>query len=145
MSLQTTSGTTISIGPAPATLSAAGFEDVSVEQIAEVTDIGTIGKIFNTATHTALDRRQVIERKTSYNLQHPTLAIAADEENAGQADCEAAVDTDSDYTIKITRQNGDAVYFTAQVKSFTLTWGTDAFENGSIELLAQTDYIKVPV
>ena len=141
--IQTTSGTTISIGPTPATLTAVDFALVAVEQIGEVTDIGTIGKIFNTATHTALDRRQVIEKKTSYNLQHPTLALAIDDVNDGQIAAEAAVDTDLSYTIKVTRQDGAVVYFTAQVKGFTVTWGTDAFENGSIELLSQSDPIKV--
>ena len=144
LDIQTTSGAVIAIGPEPATLDEAGFDAVAVEDIGFVTDIGSIGKLFNTATLSPLATRQVIERKTSYNLQHPELGLAISDTNAGQLACEAAVDTDDCYTIKITRQNGAVIYFTAQVNGFTVTFASDEFENGSISLLAQSDPLKVP-
>lgn len=143
MGIQTTGGAVISIGPAPATLDAVGFAAVVVDAIGEVTSIGTLGKIWNTATHTPMAGEQVIEKKTSYNLQHPELALAIDDINPGQLAAEAANDTHLSYTIKITRQNGDAIYFTAQVSGFTVSFDTDSFENGSISLLSQTAPLKV--
>jgi hypothetical protein len=141
--VQTTAGTTIAIGPAPGTFDEAGYEAVSVDIIGEITDIGEIGKIFNTASHTPLSGRAVIERKTSYTRQSPTLALAIDEADVGQIAAEAALESDDCYTIKITRQNGDKIYFSAQVSSFTVSFSTDSFENGSITLLPQSDNLKV--
>ena len=143
LDIQTTAGAIIAIGPEAATLDEVGYGAVSVEEIGYVTDIGSLGKLFNTATLTPLAGRQVIERKTSFNLQHPELALAISDTNAGQLACEAAVDTDDCYTIKITRQNGAVIYFTAQVSGFTVTFGTDEFENGSISLLSQSEPLKV--
>ena len=143
MGIQTTAGVVIKIGSAPATLDKAGYLAVTdSEAIGEVTDIGAVGKMFNTATHNPMATRGIIEKKTSFNYQHPALALAIDEANAGQAACDAAVETDDSYTITIIKQNGDAIFFTAQVKGFTVTFATDAFENGSIDLLTQSDRVK---
>lgn len=141
--ITTTAGTTIAIGPSPATLDQAGYEAVTTELIGEVTDIGELGKLFNTATHTPLAGRAVVEKKTSYTRQNPTLALAIDDADVGQIAAEAALETDDCYTIEITRQTGAKIYFTAQVSSFTVSFATDAFENGSITLLPQSDNVKV--
>lgn len=145
MGLKTTGGMIIAIGPAPATVDLAGFQAVAVEDIGEVTDIGAIGKIWNSASHNPLATSQVIEKKTSYNLQHPELTLALDEENQGQIDADVANDGFTDHTIKITRQNGDAIFFVAEVSGFTSSFASDSFENGSISLLAQTQPLKDPV
>lgn len=144
MGTRTTGGAIISIGPYPATLDAIGFAAVAVEPIGEVTSIGTLGLVWNTATHNPLATEQVVEKKTSYNLQHPELALAIDDVNQGQIDAEAASLVHTMYTIKITRQGGDAIYLTAQVSSFTYSFDSDAFENGAIALLSQTLPLKIP-
>jgi hypothetical protein len=143
MGFQTTTGAFMSIGPAPATLDAAGFGAVAVDKIGGVTDMGAMGKVFNTATLTPMDTKAVIEKKTSYVRQSPDVALAIDDADTGQIAAAAALETYDSYTIKVTRQNGDAIYFTAQVASFTYTQATDAFENGSIKLLPQSDLVKV--
>jgi len=142
--IQTTAGSVIAIGPAPATFDLAGYDAVSVEDIGEVTDIGDIGKLFNTATHTPLAGRQVVEKKTSYNLQHPSLTLAIADSNQGQIDAKAALESDDCYTIKITRQDLSVIYFSAQVSGFVVSFTTDAFENGSISLLSQTAPLPKP-
>ena len=141
--INTTAGTTIAIGPSPATLDQAGFDAVSVDLIGEVTSIGSVGKLFNTATHTPLAGRAVVEKKTSYTRENPELALAIDDADVGQIAAEAALETDDCYTIKIVRQTGAIIYFTAQVSSFTVSYDTDEFENGSIALLSQSDVVKV--
>ena len=142
MGYQTTSGASIAIGPLAASLDLAGFNAVTTEVIGGVSDIGQIGKLWNTATLSPLADEQVLELKTSYNLQHPSLTLALDEENQGQIDALAASETHDAYTILITRQDGKRIFFTAQVKSFTSEFGNHDFENGSIELLSQSAPFK---
>ena len=144
MGYQTTSGARIAIGPLPATLDLPGFTAVITEDIGGVTDIGAIGKLWNTASISPLADEQVIELKTSYNLQHPELTLALDEGNAGQDAALAASEVHDKYTILITRQDGERIYFTSQVTSFTSEFGNHDFENGSIGLLAQTAPVKGP-
>lgn len=137
MGTQTTGGVIIAIGAAPATKDEAGFAAVAVEAIGEVTDIGEVGKMWSTATHSALAKAQVLEKKTSFQLQALTLPLAIDDTNQGQIDAKAANDTYLDYTIKITRQDGAVLYFTAQVSGFVVSFSFDSFENGTITLLPQ--------
>ena len=144
MNYSTTSGAVIAIGPEAATKDAAGYEAVTVLDIGGVTNIGAFGKVWNTATLTPLADEQVIELKTSFNLQHPELTLAIDVDSEGQAAAEAANDTHLFYTIKVTKQNGDAFFVTAQVSGFSVDFSADSFENGTISLLAQTARIKVP-
>lgn len=134
---QTTGGTIVSIGPAPATKDQAGFEAVTVVAIGEATEIGDIGKLWNTATHSALAKAQVLEKKTSFQLAAITIPLAIDDSNQGQIDARAANETYLDYTIKITRQNGAVIFFTAQVSGFVESYTFDSFENGTLTLLPQ--------
>lgn len=143
MGYSTTSGAVISIGPEATTKDESGYEAVAVEDIGGVTNIGSFGKIWNTATVTPLAEDQVIELKTSFNFQHPELTLAIDGENAGQIAAEAANETKLFYTIKVTKQNGDKFYITAQVSGFNVDFSVDSFENGSISLLSQTARVKV--
>jgi len=142
-SVITTAGMSVSIGPAPATLDQVGFDAVAVDEIGEVSDITDIGKIFNTATRTPLSSRAVIEQKTSYTRQNPTLTFGPSDDDAGQVAAEAALESDDCYTIKFVRQNGAIIYITAQVSAFTVSYASDSYEAGSMTLLAQSDPVKV--
>ena len=141
--VRTTAGTTIAIGPAPATFDEAGFAAVSYDLIGEVASIGTIGNTYNTATRTPLADRAVIETKTSYTRGNPELGLAISDSDPGQIAARAALNSDDCYSIKITRQSGAIIYLAAQVSAFTVTFDTDEYENGSIMLLAQSDNINV--
>jgi hypothetical protein len=143
MGTQTTSGITVSIGAAPATLDAAGFNAVSVQLIGEVTDFGELGKVFNTATYTPLADRAVVEKKTSYNRMHPSMSVAIDDDDAGQQAALVALDNDLSHTIKVVRQDGAIKYVTAQITSFPTAFATDSFELGTIALLVQSDVVNV--
>tara|TARA_R110002096_G_scaffold379758_2_gene573752 strand:- start:3311 stop:3751 length:441 start_codon:yes stop_codon:yes gene_type:complete len=142
MGTQTTSGITVSIGAAPATLDLAGFDAVVPVLIGEVTDFGELGKVFNTASYTALAGRAVVEKKTSYNRMHPSMSIAIDDDDQGQIDALAALETDDSYTIKVVRQDGSIKYVTAQITSFPTAFATDSFELGTIALLVQSDVVN---
>ena len=143
MGTQTTAGITVSIGAAPSTLDAAGFNAVSVTLIGEVTDFGELGKVFNVASYIPLAGRAVIEKKVSYNRSHPSMAIAIDDNDAGQILATIALETDLSYTIKVVRQDGSIKYVTAQITSFPTAFATDSFELGTIALLVQSDVTNV--
>ncbi len=143
MGTQTTSGITVSIGSAPATLDAAGFNAVSVTLIGEVTDFGELGKIFNVASYTPLGSRGVVEKKVSFNRSHPSMSVAVDDDDAGQILAKAALDDDLSRTIKLIRQDGAIKYVTAQITSFPTAFATDSFELATIALLVQSDVVDV--
>ena len=144
MTARTSAGTSISIGPAPATYDAAGFGAVVVSVIGEVTDAGEYGKVYNLVTHNPLADRKTKKYKGSYNNGSITLQLAIDELDVGQIAAVAASDSDDSYTIKVTKQNGAVDYFTAQVMSFTTSVGSvDSIESGSIQLEIDNDIVKV--
>lgn len=144
MASRTSAGTIISIGVAPATYDAAGFNAVAVDPIGEVTDAGEYGKVYNLVTHNPLADRKTVKKKGSYNNGSVTLQIAQDEDDAGQIAALAASDSDDSFTIKVTKQNGAIDYFTAQVMSFTdAIGGVDSIEGGSIQLEIDNDIVKI--
>jgi hypothetical protein len=144
MTSRTSAGTVISIGPAPATFDAAGYGAVTIAPIGEVTDAGEYGKVYTLVTHNPLADRKTIKKKGSYNNGSITLQLAIDEADAGQIAAIAAQDSDDSYTIKVTKQNGSADFFTAQVMSFTTSiGGVDSIEGGSITLEIDNDIVKV--
>ena len=144
MPVQTVAGTTISIGPAPATYDQAGFDAVSVEAIGEITDAGEYGKIYNLVTHNPIADRKTYKFKGSYNNGSMTLQLALDDSDQGQLDAEAAADSDDSYTIKVTKQDGAIDYFTAKVMSFTtVISNVDSIESGNIQLEIDGDIIPV--
>jgi hypothetical protein len=142
-SVRTTAGTIIYIGLAPALISKASFLDVLLFDIGEVTSIGELGESYNTATRTTLASRNVIEKKTTANHVSPPLNLAISDANAGQQMAKTALHSDDCYTICIERQNGVKKFFVAQISSFTVSYDTDEFENGSIQLLKQSISLDV--
>lgn len=144
MTSRTSAGTSIAIGPAPATYDAVGFGAVVVTTIGEVTDAGEYGKVYTLVTHNPLATRQTVKKKGSFNNGSITLQLAIDEADVGQIAALAAADSDASFTIKVTKQNGAIDYFTAQVMSFTNSIGSvDSIESGSIQLEIDNDIVKV--
>jgi len=144
MSVRTSAGTIVSIGPAPATLDASGFNAVTVEAIGEVTDAGEYGKVFALVTHNPLATRGTVKKKGSFNNGSITLALALDEADAGQVAARTALGSDDSFTIKVTKQDGSIDFFTAQVMSFTTSVGSvDSIESGSIMLEIDSEIVPV--
>ena len=144
MTARTSAGTVVSIGPAPATLNAEGFNAVTVQAIGEVTDAGEYGKVFALVTHNPLSSRKTEKYKGSFNNGSITLALALDEADAGQVAARSALETDDSFTIKVTKQDGSIDFFTAQVMSFTTSIGSvDSIESGSIMLEIDSNIVPV--
>lgn len=97
MGVQTSAGSKLFIG----TTAANAATDTYVE-VAEVTNIPEFGRAYQEITHQSLGRRDTQKFKGSYNEGSITLALGRDMSNAGQAALRAALDSDSDYNVKIT-------------------------------------------
>ena len=121
----------------PATHDQAGFAALSWTDIAEVVDGGAAGKTFNKVDHTPLGNRETLSLKGSFTQGIRTLQLGRDVVDPGQVILLAALDTDPAVSFRITFQNGDIVYFTATVDSYTDDIGTIDSIVGSTVAIAQ--------
>lgn len=125
MTVQTSAGTTIALSAAaPATYDQAGFDALTYTTIGEAIDLGSFGKEFNLVTYNPLGDRKTRKFKGSYNNGSVSVTLAQDDTDAGQVLAIAAADSDSNYSFKVTLQNGDIRYFVAKVMSYTTDVGT---------------------
>lgn len=142
MTAETSAGTTLAISSAaPATFNQAGFEALSFTNIGEVTDIGgNIGRTYNVVKHNPLATRGTVKKKGSYDSGSATIQLALDRDDAGQLIARAALLSDSDYSFKLTEQDGAVVYFRGQVTAFPTTYGgVDAIASGTITVEITND------
>jgi|AntRauTorcE11898_2_1112593.scaffolds.fasta_scaffold02778_9 hypothetical protein len=124
---QTSAGSFLSVSAGlPATHDTVGFEDaaMSFTEVGEITDLGEFGREYNLVTHNPLKDRRTVKRKGSYNDGSITLQMARDVSEAGQALLETAKDDDNSYSVKITFQDGNFVFTTAQIMSYKTTIGS---------------------
>lgn len=149
LNFETVAGTTVSVCNAiPATFDAAGYGALAWSLTGEVTDVGNgsgLGRQYNTTTHSPVASRQVIEKKGSFKLGEFGLMLAWDEADAGQDILRSVAFTDTVISVKITKQGGNARYFTAQVSEFTENFGkVDDVNVGKVVFLRQTDVVYNP-
>ncbi len=143
MPVQTSAGTTIGIGSAPATYDLLGFGAVTFDLIGEVTDAGEYGKVYNLVTLNTLANRGTQKFKGSYNNGSISLQLALSVLDVGQIAALAASNADTSYSIAVTKQDGKIDYFTAKVMSFTTSVGSvDSIESGTIQLELDGDIVK---
>ena len=125
MTIQSAAGASIGISSAaPATFNVAGYSALTFTNIGEVTDLGEFGREYNLITHNPIDTRATKKLKGSYNEGQISLTVALDTGDAGQNLCKTASESDADYYIKITLQNGADYYFPAKVMSFKVGVGS---------------------
>lgn len=121
MAVQTVAGTKIALSASiPATFDAAGYAAAGMvyTTIGEITDGGSHGKTYAEVTHNPIDTRMTQKFKGSINIGTKTLNLAIDDDDAGQVLLKAALDSDNDYSFKVTYQDGSIDYFQAKVMSF---------------------------
>jgi hypothetical protein len=124
----TTAGATIGVvANTPATLTKAGFEALTYALVGEVTDFGEFGVVYELVTHNPIGTRRTVKRKGTKNNGSVDMVIGRDRSDAGQIVLLAGADgvnTDEVHSFEITLQNGDKIYFTGQVMSFTDNLGS---------------------
>lgn len=125
MAIQSAAGASIGISAsAPATYNVAGYEALTYTTIGEVTDLGEFGREYNLITHNPIDTRATKKLKGSYNEGQISMTVGLDTADAGQTLCATAASSDSNYSFKVTLQNGAIYYFPAQVMSFKRSIGS---------------------
>lgn len=125
MTVRTTAGTTIAISAAaPVTFNVAGYQALSYTTIGEVTDLGEFGREYALVTHNPIGDRGTVKKKGSFNEGSISMQVGLDTDDAGQILAKTASASDNDYSFKIVSQNGDIYYFSAQVMSFKVNFGS---------------------
>lgn len=110
---------------APTTLDAAGYGALSYTEVGEVIDMGEIsGDNFNTASYTPLNNRREQVRKGSISAGSQEIVMARSESDAGQALLKAAAASDSQYSVKVSLQDGTLYYYRALVMGAPVQIGT---------------------
>lgn len=124
----TTLGTTLEIVPgAPATYDDTGFAALTYTAVGEVGDLGEFGGTREVVTFTPVDTGIVAKRPGSIDYGEMSLQIARDASDAGQTALQAGLDgaeAGNVHSVKLTDSEGNILYFTCIVSSFTYNAGS---------------------
>lgn len=120
MAVQTAAGTRIALSPnIPATIDANGYEAINnFADLGEITDAGSHGRVYQPVLHNPLGTRGTQKFKGSYNEGTKTIQMAIDDDDPGQIVARQALNSDSDYSFRVTYPDGSKDYFQAKVMSF---------------------------
>lgn len=146
MTVMTTAGTVLSLtATLPATQAPSDWNAIGTFVAAgEVTDLGDLGKEYNTVSHSPIGSRRVIKIKGSYNNGTQTIQMGRDFTDPGQIQFQNALSSDNDYAFRIVLQNGKKLYFQAKVSSFKYSLGgVDTVTAASANLELTTDIVEV--
>lgn len=98
-----------------------------------------LGRKYNKVTHEPVNDRQIYKFRGNYDNGTLSIKMAratATTTDAGQTLLTAALATDTDYSYKITLQDGSDLYFQAKCMSFTADLGT---VNGILSATAELE------
>lgn len=146
MAVMTSAGSTLSIATgSPATADAAGYNALTFINVGEVTDIGELAiKEYSTVTHSPVGSRMVKKLKGSYNNGSMQVQMARDSGNAGQTAMKAALNSDADYSFKITLQDLSKMFFQGKVTSFKVAVGSvDQITGSNCTIEINSDIVEV--
>jgi hypothetical protein len=130
----------------PATHDIPGFEALTFTDIGELVDGGSGGKTFNKVDHSPLGEREVLSLKGSFTQGTRDLELGRDILDAGQDILIEGLDSDNAYAFRITFQNGDIIYVTATIDSYTDNIGTiDSIVGASVSLAQRNPTIRLTV
>lgn len=144
---QTVAGTLIAISASlPATYDSTGFSALSYTTIAEVTDIGSLGKDYTLVTHNPVNDRKTYKFKGTYNNGTLALKLAKATQastDAGQVLATTASGSDASYSFHILSQDSSDMFFTGKVMSFmTNVGGPNSILGGDIKVEIDSDIVE---
>ncbi len=139
MTIRTSAGTTIGLSAAlPTTFdddASTGYPSLTFLTIGEVTDLPTMGTVYNLVTHNPLGERRIVKKKGSINDGSMNIAFAADDTDTGQAAGKTASVSDDDVAFAITYPGGAIDYFTGLIMDFQITvGGVDSIKSSSVNV-----------
>lgn len=130
----------------PASHDIPGFQALTFTDIGELVDGGSGGKVFNKVDHSPLGEREVLSLKGSFTQGTRDLELGRDILDAGQNVLLAGLESDNAYAFRITFQNGDLIYVTATIDSYTDNIGTiDSIVGASVSLAQRNPTIRLTV
>lgn len=145
MAVMTSAGSTLSIATgSPATYDATGFTALTYVVVGEVLDIGEVGREYAVVTHSPVGTRAVKKFKGSYNNGTMQIQMARDSSNAGQTAMKAALQSDADYSFKVTLQDLSKIHFVGKVTTFKITIGSvDQITGSNCTIEISGDIVEV--
>lgn len=145
MTVMTTAGSTLALSAGvPGTQDATGYNALTYTAAGEITDLGDLGKTYNTVTHSPVGNRRVQKIKGSYNNGTMTVKLGRDFTDAGQILMQAASNSDASYAFRLTLQNGKKMYFQGLVSTYMTNVGSvDQITALTITIELQTDIVEV--
>ena len=124
----TTLGTTLSLfAGVPETFDDAGYAALTYTAVGEVGDLGEFGGTREVVTFTPVDTGIVAKRPGSIDYGQMSLQIARDAEDVGQIALQSAFDgaeAGNLHSFELVDRNGDTLFFTGIVSSFTYSAGS---------------------
>ena len=124
----TTLGTVLSVvAGVPATYNESGFQALTFAGVGEVGDLGEFGGTREVVTFTPVDTGIVAKRPGSIDYGQMTLQIARDAADVGQIALQSALDgaeAGNLHSFELVDRNGDTLFFTGIVSSFTYNAGS---------------------
>jgi hypothetical protein len=125
MTTRSSAGSTLKVSATiPATFNTAGYAALTYTAVGEITNLGEFGRVYNLIKHNPLATRATVKKKGSYDEGQLALQLALDTDDAGQIVMKAASQSDNDYSIEVTTQNGDKYYMQVQVMSWKVNVGS---------------------
>jgi hypothetical protein len=125
MTVFTSAGTTLGLSAsAPATYDKAGYEALVFTTVGEVSDLGDIpSRIYELVTWQPIAERGMRKAKGGYQIGSQTITMGEDPSDAGQALLDAAIASDTVYSIKIAHPELGTIYARALVMGGTRSRG----------------------
>lgn len=135
MTTQSAADTTVHIANgAPATWDVTGFAAQTWLNVGKIKNLGEFGKQFEVISNNYLSQRGTEKRKGTWNAGQLSMEVDLNGDT-GQDMCETALDTDADFSFKVTLQNGDKYYVRGLVTGFrTMTGGPNDMVRGSLQI-----------
>jgi hypothetical protein len=135
-------GTTLEMKAAqPASFNAAGYNALTAwTTVGEIDNVGEFGRVYNVLKRVPVAGRGTVKRKGSFDEGTMDLKLGLDTDDAGQILMKTALNSDNDYSFRVTTQSGDKYYFQAQVTSFKVgVGGADDWTTASCTLELTTN------
>lgn len=111
---------------APATYDAAGFAAQAWKNMGKVKNVAEFGKQFDIITNNYLSQRGAEKKKANWNGGQLNMELDLLDGDLGQELAYDALDSDDDYSFRVTLQNGTVYYLRCLVTAFRVMTGSSS-------------------
>lgn len=117
-------------------------------EVGEITNMGEFGKVYQDIATNTINQRQTKHAKGAFDEGVLNLTVYADPSDAGQAEALVALDSDSEWGVKITLNDGTTtpttIYYRGLVASFRRSISdVNSMVTATIEIRFNTEKVEV--